>query len=249
MEDLVVYVSLILSVLTGGMLVLFIPPKNHKPLKLLLAFSGAFLLSISFLHLIPEVYASGPPSIGIYVLIGFLFQLLLEFFSDGVEHGHVHVHKHGEHHERSFPVMIMISLSIHAFVEGIPLEREIHHEHHAIHDHSSHSLLLGVVLHNIPVSIALMTMFLHVGMNRQKSILWLVVFALMGPLGTFTGHYFGAEISRAGDDFLDITLALVVGMFLHISTTILFESSEGHRFNLLKLTAIILGALVAMANL
>lgn len=247
MEDLVVYVSLILSVLTGGIVVLFIPLKNQNPLKLLLAFSGAFLLAVSFLHLIPEVYESGPVNIGLYVLLGFLFQLLLEFFSDGVEHGHMHKHDHSR--ERAFPVIIMISLSIHAFVEGIPLEREIHHEYHSVHDHSNHSLLLGVVFHNIPVSIALMSMFLHSGLSKQKSLFWLFVFALTGPLGTLTGHYFGAEINTVIDDFLDITLAIVVGMFMHISTTILFESAEGHRFNVMKLTAIILGALVAMVNL
>jgi len=247
LEDLVVYVSLILSVLTGGIVLLFIPMKNQKPLKLLLAFSGAFLLSVSFLHLIPEVYESGPDNIGLFVLVGFLFQLLLEFFSDGVEHGHVHKHDH--HHEKSFPVMIMISLSIHAFVEGIPLEREIHSEFHSAHDHSNHSLLLGVIFHNIPVSIALMSMLLHAGLSKQKSVFWLSVFALTGPLGAMTGHYFGTEINNVINDFLDIALAVVVGMFMHISTTILFESSEGHRFNVLKLTAIILGALVAMVNL
>jgi hypothetical protein len=32
-----------------------------------------------------------------------------------------------------------------------------------------------------------------------------------------------------------------VGMFLHISTTIIFETSENHKFNLAKLTAILLG--------
>lgn len=216
-------------------------------LKLLLAFSGAFLLSVSFLHLIPEVYESGPENIGIFVLVGFMFQLLLEFFSDGIEHGHVHKHDH--HHDKTFPVVIMISLSIHAFVEGIPLEREIHHKYHGGHDHSSHSLLLGVVFHNIPVSIALMGMFLHSGLTKGRSLLWLFVFALTGPLGTLTGHYFGEEISTVVNDFLDITMAIVVGMFMHISTTILFESSEGHRFNVMKLTAIVLGALVAMGNL
>ena len=142
----------------------------------------------------------------------------------------------------------MISLSIHAFVEGIPLEREIHHELSG-HDHSDHSLLLGVVFHNIPVSIALMSMFLHSGMTKMNSLFWLSVFAITGPLGTLTGHYFGAEINNVIDDFLDITLAIVVGMFMHISTTILFESAEGHRFNMLKLSAIILGAVVAMVNL
>jgi hypothetical protein len=40
--------------------------------------------------------------------------------------------------------------------------------------------------------------------------------------------------------------ALVCGNFLHISTTIVFESSPEHHFNARKLTVAVLGALVAV---
>lgn len=248
MEDLIVYFALIASVLAGGTAVVFMNPTGQGTLKLMLAFSGAFLLGVSFLHLIPEVYAHGPANVGIYILIGFLFQLLLEFFSEGIEHGHVHIHKN-HRHEAAFPIVAMLSLCIHAFVEGIPLEREIHAEHHAGgHHHGNHSLLMGVVLHNIPVSIALMSMFIQSGLSRFNSFLWLTIFALMGPLGTFFGHHAGAEISQSFDGFFDIILALVVGMFLHISTTILFETSENHRFNLMKFIAILTGVGIAIIS-
>jgi hypothetical protein len=38
---------------------------------------------------------------------------------------------------------------------------------------------------------------------------------------------------------------MVIGVFLHISTTILFESSEGHKFNLNKILAIIVAITIA----
>jgi zinc transporter ZupT len=249
MEDFIVYISLILSVVTGGVIVLYFGKSNDKLLKLLLSFSGAFLLGISFMHLVPEIYAAGVPNIGVYVLIGFLFQLLLEFFSEGIEHGHMHIHHDHDHSHRKFPMVVMISLCIHAFVEGIPIEREIHAVHtDDFHNHESHSLLLGVIFHNIPVSIALMSMFIHSGLKNTQSFLWLMVFALMGPLGTFTGHFLSSEIEIYMQDFLDIILAVVVGMFLHISTTILFESAEGHRFNVIKLVSILAGVGMAMVN-
>jgi hypothetical protein len=40
-------------------------------------------------------------------------------------------------------------------------------------------------------------------------------------------------------------MAMVVGIFLHISTTILFEADENHKFNWMKFSIIVLGALVA----
>ena len=68
----------------------------------------------------------------------------------------------------------------------------------------------------------------------------MVVFSLMTPLGTllseqlhFIEHYF-TEIS-----------AIVIGILFHISSTIIFESNEGHKFNLAKLLAIILGVIMA----
>jgi hypothetical protein len=45
---------------------------------------------------------------------------------------------------------------------------------------------------------------------------------------------------------MNLLLAIVVGMFLHISTTIIFEASENHRFNLVKLLSIIVGVTLAI---
>jgi hypothetical protein len=43
--------------------------------------------------------------------------------------------------------------------------------------------------------------------------------------------------------------ALIIGVFLHISTIILFEGSENHKFNIQKFTAIVLGILVTIFTL
>jgi zinc and cadmium transporter len=36
-------------------------------------------------------------------------------------------------------------------------------------------------------------------------------------------------------------MVIVIGIFLHISTTILFESTEDHKFNLKKLLVVLAG--------
>jgi hypothetical protein len=46
--------------------------------------------------------------------------------------------------------------------------------------------------------------------------------------------------------YFDRMIAIVIGIFLHISTTILFESNNTHRFNLYKLFVIVCGAGVAL---
>lgn len=227
--------SLVLAVVLGGLLVVFLEKKNkNKFIKLSLAFSGGFLLSIAFTHFLPELYEESHTTIGIWVLVGFLIQLFLEYFSGGIEHGHIHAHAN-----KKIPYMLLLSLSIHSFIEGIPLAGNAteHHHEHLVGNHQ-HSLLLGIILHQLPVAIALMTLLKKSLLSNRTSWMLLLLFGLMTPLGYLSGYFMEMNIENAT---MQTLLAIVVGMFLHISTTIIFETSENHRFNLAKLTAILLG--------
>ena len=116
-----------------------------------------------------------------------------------------------------------------------------------ISETTQNSLLTGIILHHIPVAIALMSMLLDSGIKKSSAILFLVLFAIMAPLGAFTSSIFG----ESGNDlsvYFNAMMAIVIGIFLHISTTILFESSEHHRFNYLKFFIILLGAGLAMLS-
>lgn len=236
MEMILTILALILSVPVGGLLVALVDKKNNDQIiKLMLAFSGGFLLSLAFIHFIPELYEHSATNVGIYILVGFLVQLILEFFSGGIEHGHVHAVQGAK-----LPIALVIALSAHAFLEGIPLGTqlagaEIATSHH--HEGGS-GLLMGILLHRIPVAIALATVLFSSKISKGKVWLTLGVFALTTPLGLLLGLI---SVDRFDFEF-DIILAIVVGMFLHISTTIIFETSENHKFNFIKLLAILGGA-------
>ncbi|MBL7922812.1 MAG: ZIP family metal transporter [Bacteroidia bacterium] len=230
------------SVLISGGIFFFLRKPSPRFLKLLLSFSGAFLFAISVLHLMPEVYAGSGPGIGIWIMLGFFLQIVLELFSEGIEHGHIHVHQH-EH--ASFPGTMMISLSLHSFLEGIPLTSLAT----GVHEHShSHSLLYGIMLHHIPVAFALVSMLSASGVSRRKSFLLLLVFASMAPLGALSGMLFHEHATGSIAPYFNNIMALVIGIFLHISTTILFESSSDHRFNIYKLLAIVTGGLIGIIS-
>lgn len=234
------YLILFLSVIISGITVLFINISSRN-LKLILSFSGAYLFAICVLHLIPEIYLSGTPNIGIYILIGFFAQILLEFFTEGIEHGHIHVHNHNGHNHQAFPYAMMIGLSIHSFLEGMPLSNTGTDTHN--------SLLTGIIMHNIPIAMALMTMLLQSHISKKTAIFWLIVFALITPLGSFTSYAIGENMIGNISIYFDRIMAVVVGIFLHISTTILFESSENHRFNLIKFIVILMGAGFAIVSM
>lgn len=97
-------------------------------------------------------------------------------------------------------------------------------------------------MHNYPVSIALLGMLLQWGMQRRTALAILGLFAAMAPVGMFlSGHLpILAQHSRE-------LMAIVIGIFMHISTTILFESGEVHRINVGKLVAIICGTGLGIA--
>ena len=64
----------------------------------------------------------------------------------------------------------------------------------------------------------------------------MMTFAIMTPLGTLVSENFPV----LNHYYTEIT-AVVIGILFHISSTIIFESSEGHKFNIAKISMIILG--------
>ncbi|MCB0447333.1 MAG: ZIP family metal transporter [Gelidibacter sp.] len=218
------YLFPIYAVAIGVMLVVIFKQKKSSYTKILLSFSGAFLLALTLFDLLPEVYEhlEGKQT-GLFIMSGILIQIILEFFSKGAEHGHVHIHKH----ETTFPWLLFISLCIHSFLEGFP-----------IHQHND--MVYGVLVHKIPIA-ALLTMYLlQSHFTKTQIIGFLVVFASMTPLGTIISN--NVELVSGYVYYIN---AIVIGIFFHISTIILFESSEGHKFNLSKLVSILLGVAVA----
>lgn len=228
-------IILFTSVTLAGMLFFSVKRVNQKLLKLSLAFTGAFLFSLSLTHLLPSVFSMETPNAGIYILAGFFLQLILEYFTEGVEHGHEH-----HHHGKGFPVAMMLGLCVHSFLEGMPLSGQ-----GGNHDHG-HSLLIGIALHHLPVAFVLVSMLMHSGVSKTWAITNLIIFASMAPLGAwFSGILSHAELMNIGAHY-DKIMGLVIGIFLHISTTILYEAGSDHRFNLYKLVVILVGAGLAL---
>lgn len=217
------YILPLFSVLIGYIIAFFFKPKNKNSLKLLLAFSGSFLLSLTVMHLLPDVYITEKRNIGLFIMLGILFQIMLEFFSKGAEHGHVHGHEK----MYQMPWLLFISLCIHAFLEGFPVNH-------------NDNLALGIAVHHLPIAVILTTFFVNSNLNNKAIFVFMVTFALMTPLGTFASNFWPV----LNNYYAEIT-AVVIGILFHISSTIIFESSEGHKFNIAKVSIILIGIIMA----
>jgi hypothetical protein len=231
-----IYIVPFLAIIIGYLIALKIEPKNKKTIKLLLAFSGSFLLSLTVTHLLPVVFDGSENNLhqhgdhvhifsvmGIYIMVGVIFQIILEYFSRGAEHGHVH----GKDSIQSIPWSLFVSLCLHALLEGLPISKQ-------------NSLAWGIAVHHLPIAIILTTFFNQTKLSKISIFIFMITFAIMTPFGTFIA----ANLSFLQVYYKEIS-AFVIGILFHISSTIIFESSENHKFNLSKISAIIGGVILS----
>jgi len=83
----------LVAVILGALIIEFGANKVSKFKQLLLGFSGSFLLSITLIELLPNLFEQGLDRrlISLIILGGILLQMILESFSKGAEHGHAHL--------------------------------------------------------------------------------------------------------------------------------------------------------------
>ncbi len=218
------YLLPVFAIIIGAFIAFVTKKQRSIGTKLLLSFSGAFLLALTLFDLLPEVYHQiEAKQTGFFIMCGILLQIILEFLSQGVEHGHEHAHKE----DKKFPWVLFVSICIHSFLEGFP-----------IHHHND--MVYAVLIHKIPIATLITTFLLQSQYSKIQIFGFLVVFMLMTPLGTFISNNMVLIT-----EYVDYVNAIVIGIFLHIATTILFETGEDHKFNLSKLVVICFGVFIA----
>jgi zinc transporter ZupT len=213
------------AIVLGGLIIELGAYKISTFKQHLLGFSGSFLLSITLIELLPNLFEQHkePRLISLIILGGILLQMVLESFSKGAEHGHTHLN---ESDGFSGFALIFSALCVHAFIEGMPLGDEKH-------------LLLAVSLHKVPIAMILYTLALNANLTKTQAFGSLILFGLITPLGSLFTHL---DWVIAYTPYLN---ALSAGIFLHVGAIILFESEKGHRFNLARILMVLLGMLLA----
>jgi len=194
----------------------------------LMAFSGAYLFSITIVHLLPELFerTANHKITAICLLIGFFLQIIIELFLPSHDH-----HPKGNTTNHT-PIALLIGLCLHGLLEGTALLHD-HHGHdfsghtHEGHSHDAHNsqvmlslpLFLGVILHHIPAALALAAvLFVHFG-NKLRTYVLFTYFALATPIGIWISYGLTSSALLSAD-YTNYFFALVAGNFLHIATSI-----------------------------
>lgn len=234
-------ILLCLATLFGGLPVLLIPRFRPATFRLVLAFTGSYLFSITLLHLLPGLFVwdTSATRVGLYVLLGFFLQLCLGFFSQGIEHGHVYEPGQEVQLRSLSPLALFVSLCIHAFLDGAILSPAISVK--LPHAHNPYRLLVGIILHKASEAFALVTVLRKLIGQRKVIVLYVLCFSLASPLGLWLSGYGSQQLFLTSEGLVALA-AVAGGNFLHIATTIFFEASSHHHMNATRLIATLAGA-------
>ena len=219
------YIAIILGVAMWAALVPVGKTFPPRLMRVVTIFGGAYLLAVCFINLLPHVFLQGftSPTLGIKyaaaILVGFLIQMLLEQLSSHVEHGHA---------ESNYSMWgLILGLSLHAFFEGMPLldtDGDLHQ-----------GLLYGILLHNIPMSLIFVGLMSARGYGFWRVLGMLTLFGIMTPLGSLCNLY----LLPADQELQTFIMGNVVGILLHVSSSILFDHKD-NRFTWLKVALIVI---------
>ena len=185
-------------------------------LKYFLVFTGAYLLTITLLHFLPELYATdiSNTTLSLCILGGFFLQHSLEQLTGGIEHGHM---PHASLPRGGVPTMC-IGLGVHALLEGMIITQSV--------IFNSMAIFLSILLHKVPASFAFTVALRRAGLPLLHVWGTLVVFALASPIGMFLGLWGNLDTT-----YLYFLLAVVAGLLLHLATRMLLEGTPNHKYD------------------
>ena len=225
---LIASLALFATIVVSGLIPLVLNWKQRH-FDLFISFGAGVLLSAGFLHMLPESIASIGGKCGYFVLAGFL----LLFFAEQVTMTHACAEEACPNHKVGLSALF--GLSIHSIIMGLALGVSFHEskDHHV-----AIAMLLAVLIHKIPETLALAGLLLASAWSKPKSFAAIVTFSLMGPLGLLLSSSYAGNI-------LGAAMGISTGTFIYIAASDLLphiHKHEEHRW--WNLTAFVVGLIL-----
>lgn len=227
--------SMILLLLGAGGASMLVQSDRKRLLLDLLSFSGAYLFGILVMELLPVIFREGHHAAGVLFLVGFFVQLGMDFWTRGIEHGHLHIPAPDQ---KLSIITLFAGLGIHALMDGLPFAGI----HSAVME-SNHNIYSGILLHKIAEGFTLLLVMDMMGYKLIRSWIYILCFSLITPVSIVVIQYLPFLL-----DHLPLVLGFAGGSLLHVSITILFESENLHHHGIpvRKLISIGLGLIFSI---
>ena len=172
---------LILALISGTGLFLYVFQRvNQTILNLLIGLGAGSMLAVSLVHILPE--ALEETHLAIYAFIaGFLLIYIIEEVLTPHTHDHAHgddAHEDPHEHYDHVALVSWIAIFIHTLFDGLGIRAGF-----GLSSITGYTILFGVAIHQIPVSLSLAAIFRESKFYRNTQIIFLILFALAAPIG------------------------------------------------------------------
>ena len=145
------------------------------------------MISVAVVHILPE--ALEETELAIYAFLGgFLLIYLLEEMLTPHEHDHSHGdHAHEDPHEHYDHITLVtwIAVFTHTLIDGLGIRAGF-----GVSTELGYAVLLGVAIHQIPVSLSLAAIFRESKFRKNIQIILLVCFAFAASIGFVVSDIF-----------------------------------------------------------
>jgi zinc and cadmium transporter len=224
---------LLIGPLSGVIIHLFLKVKTNKLISFTVIFSGSFLLGIALFGLMPELFDNIKEA-GLWIVIGFFLQIVLEKFTGGLGHGHIHSHDVPKNE-----LVLFGGLMLHALFEGYSAGLTNY-----LNPGVLSGMVIGIAIHEIPAAFSL-SVLMTTKYHRKRYLLPILgIYACATPIGYMLGVFVHNE-AIISEHMSQVITAIIAGTFLHISTTIVFENSLWKKEGLKKWVMILLGLAIS----
>ncbi len=211
MNEILYSLVAMMSALCGTFLVLKFSDWSRKNSVLLIGFAAGVMISIAFIHLMPEALKN--TSNAIYcVLAGFLTMFFLQhfLFFHPCHEEHCDVHHLG--------TLSTLGLGMHSFFDGLIV---------CIGFEASFSIGIlttaAVIFHKICDGITITSILIHTNMDTKKIFKYSLLVALFTPIGAIAGLIFLNYISH---ELVGSFLGFIAGTFIYLSASDLIPETH-----------------------
>lgn len=203
----------ILTLISATWLLLYIFKKiNQTLLNLLIGLGAGSMLSVSLVHILPEALEQTE-----YAIYAFMAGFLVIYIIEEVLTPHGHDHSHGDHnhedpHEHYDHVALVswIAIFVHTLFDWLGIRAGFW-----LSSTIGYTILAGVAIHQIPVSLSLAAIFRESKFRKNTQIIFLVLFAFAAAIGFTISDIILSSVSPV---FTGLATAFAGGSLLYVAT-------------------------------
>lgn len=193
--------------LLGGILFLYKNSWSKKLVVYSIPFAAGVLLTVSFLHLIPEASEVLGKNAYVYVLVSFLACFVFEKYLTSMHH-----HEGHSHGKKDATVALVIAGdTIHNFIDGVAIGAA-----YITNPSLGVVVAISTFLHEIPHEIGDFGVLIKNGLSKTKTIYANFASALSTIVGAFLVYWFFPNLSHEN---LASVLAIAAGIFLYLGAS------------------------------